>query len=136
MDAHANGPHRMDWPGLRSTGDAATAKGWPFMPNTLPLPLPCRDRFFPPNEKYSGIYLVFARCTNTSAATDRKGAKIGFSAGSRSDFGGGLAGTRDRAPDLAPAQAPLACPLVPTGGDALSALYQKEKEKEVYVVIF
>ena len=47
-------------------------------------------------------------------------AKIGFSAGSRSDLGGGLAGTRDRAPDLAPAQPPLVCPLAPTGGDALN----------------
>jgi hypothetical protein len=34
---------------------------------------------------------------------------------------GGGAGTRDRAPDLAPAQPPLACPLQPTGGDALSS---------------
>ena len=116
----ANGPHRMDWSGLGSTGDTATAKGWPFTPNTLPMPLPCRDRFFLPNEKYSRIYLVFASCTNTSATTGRTWAKIGFSAGSRSDFGGGLAGTHDQAPDLAPAQPPLACPLVPMGGDALT----------------
>jgi hypothetical protein len=41
---------------------------------------------------------------------------------SRSVCGGGVAGTRDRAPHLAPAQPPLACPLQPTGGDALSAV--------------
>jgi hypothetical protein len=52
------------------------------------------------------------------------GAEIGF-AGSRSDFGGGVAGTCDRAPDLAPAQPPLACPLQPTVGDALTTSPEK-----------
>ena len=40
-EAYANGGNRVDWPGLGPTGDAATAKGAPFTPNTLPLPLPC-----------------------------------------------------------------------------------------------
>ena len=35
-------------------------------------------------------------------------------------MGGGLAGTCDRQLVLAPATTPLACPLVPRGGDALS----------------
>jgi hypothetical protein len=39
----------------------------------------------------------------------------------RSPFdGGGVAGPRDRLPDLGPAQSPLAWPLPPTGGDALT----------------
>ena len=50
-EAYANGGNRVDWPGLGPTGDAATAKGAPFTPNTLPLPLPCRDQFFTANNK-------------------------------------------------------------------------------------
>ena len=38
----------------------------------------------------------------------------------RSVDGGGVAGPRDRPPDLAPAKSPLAWPLPPTGGDALT----------------
>ena len=38
----------------------------------------------------------------------------------RSVCGGGDTGSRDRPPNLAPAKPPLACPLAPTGGDALS----------------
>ena len=41
----------MDWPGAGPTGDAATAKGARFVPNTLPLPLPCRDHFFTAKKK-------------------------------------------------------------------------------------
>jgi hypothetical protein len=58
-EAYANGGNRVDWPGLGSTGDAAMAKAGPFTPNTLPLPLPCRDPFFTAIEKDSRIYLVF-----------------------------------------------------------------------------
>jgi hypothetical protein len=137
-EAYANGGNHVDWPGLGSTGDAATAKAGPFTPNTLPLPLPCRDPFFTANEKDSIIYLVFEICTNLSQLVLSAAGKIvpnlGFAgawsgkagvqgAGSRSVFGGGVAGTRDRAPDLAPAQPPLACPLQPTGGDALKLLH-------------
>ena len=107
---YANGPHRVVWPASPATGDPATAKGCPFTAKTPPLPLPCSVAFFPLNENTPGIYL---------AGQDFV-AKIGFSAGSRSDLGGGLAGTRDRALDLALAQPPLVCPLAPTGGDALS----------------
>jgi hypothetical protein len=40
----------------------------------------------------------------------------------RSVDGGEVAGPRDRLPHLAPAQSPLACPLPPTGGDALKTI--------------
>ena len=55
-------------------------------------------------------------------------------------MGGGLAGTRDRDPVLAPAGTPLAWPLVPTGGDALrvctiSKREYKEKRKKTLILI-
>ena len=62
-----------------------------------------------------GIYLAGHGLVPNLSGQTWFSAKIGFSAGSRSDFGGGLAGTCDWAPNLAPAQPPLA----PTGGDAL-----------------
>ena len=43
---HRRTPHRVVWPASSATGDAATAKGCPFTPKTLPLPLPCSDLFF------------------------------------------------------------------------------------------
>ena len=65
-NGHANGPHRMFWPASPATGDAATANPGPFTPKTLPLPVPCSDRFFPPNSKdsgnLSGLLAIIALC--------------------------------------------------------------------------
>jgi hypothetical protein len=123
----------VDWPGLGSTGDAATAKAAPFTPNTLPLPLPCRDQFFTANEGAPSESSKRALSQLVLSAAGKTVPNLGFAgawspiwvcrepgAGSRSVFGGGVSGTHDRAPDLAPAQPPLACPLQPTGGDALN----------------
>ena len=114
-EAYANGGNRLPWPGLEPTGNAATANGALFAPNTLPLPLPCRDHFFTAKKKI----LEYIWCSRQTMP------KLGFASRCRESgvfFGGGVAGTRDRAPYLAPAQPPLACPLQPTGGDALNML--------------
>ena len=73
---------------------------------------------------------ILRNCQKTSmelVGQDENGDKSGDNvcrepgAGFWSVFGGEGARTRDRRPDLAPAQPPLACPLAPTGGDALTS---------------
>ena len=111
-EAYANGGNRLPWPGLEPTSNAATANGAPFAPNTLPLPLPCRDHFFTAKKKIlKYIWLSWQTMPKLGFASRCMGPGV--------FFGGGVAGTRDRASYLAPAQPPLACPLQPTGGDAL-----------------
>ena len=107
--AYANGVDRVVWPASEATGDPVTAK-------TPPLPLPCSVAFFPLNENTPGIYLAWHGLVPNMSGRTWFCCKNRVS---RSDLGGGLVGTRDRAPDLAPAQPPLVSPLVPTGGDAL-----------------
>ena len=90
--AYANGPHRVVWPASPAIGDAARGKGCPFMPKTLPLPLPCSDLLFPPNSKdsgnLSGLTEITPACYRNSSLQLAGHPLLGFGAGAgRSGWG-------------------------------------------------
>ena len=122
----ANGQNSLHWPATGSTGDAATPTGRPVRTDLLPLPLPCREDFCTPTAYDSRIYLAESLASSYIAefrvwglgAANKRPTGSGDSV-CESAFGGEDAGTFSSLPKLAPAAPPLACPLAPTGGDAL-----------------
>ena len=121
--AYANGPHRVVWPASPATGDAATAKGCPFTPKTLLLPLPCSDLFFPPNSKDFGNLPGLTEITPTgyrNSSLQLAGHLfLGFGVGAGRSGWGSCRPPRP-GPRFSTGRDPLAWLLVPAGGDALS----------------